>query len=76
MQLTLSEIGILCAILGPLAGWIWRTEVRLAKQDQQLKQQLKEMGVLSQIGVDLRVFMSNVLDRLARIETRLEERNH
>jgi len=48
----------------------------MARQQSQLDQTTKELTIIGQIGTDLRLFMSNVLDRLARIETRLEERNH
>ena len=75
MQITLSE-GIILTAFTALGGWVWRTEVRLARQQSQLDQTTKEISIVGQIGIDLRLFMSNVLDRLARIETRLEERNH
>lgn len=76
MQITLTEGLIISTLIAPLLGWIWRTEVRMARQQSQLDQTTKELTVIGQIGSDLRLFMSNVLDRLARIETRLEERNH
>lgn len=76
MQINLTEGIVITSILAPLGGWIWRMEVRMARQQAQLDQTTKEISMVGQIGIDLRLFMSNVLDRLARIETRLEERNH